>query len=116
MTSCPPSPFPIPLLRKKRKKPNQKKKTTHDNNMINRNLNLTPHLLQFHLSRPISARLVSRMVLIRDLAVDHQIQLVVAVGVDLDGAVVAAGDVGPDCFAEVADFWKGVKDLGSVRW
>ena len=47
---------------------------------------------------------------------DHQIQLVVAVGVDLDGAVVAAGDVGPDCFAEVADFWKGVKDLGSVRW
>ena len=82
--------------------------------MINRNLNLTPHLLQLHLSRPISARLVSRMVLIRDLAVDHQVHLVVAVGVDLDGAVVAAGDVGPDCFAEVADFWKGVKYFGSV--
>ena len=110
------SPPPLPPLRKKRKKAVQKKKTTHDNNMINRNLNLTPHLLQLDLSRPISARFVSRMVFIRDLAVDHQIHLVVAVGVDLDGAVVAAGDVGPYCFAEVADFWKGVKDIGSVRW
>lgn len=47
---------------------------------------------------------MARVVAIRDLAEDHEVELVVAVGVDLDGAVVAAGDVRPDGFAEVADF------------
>ena len=35
-----------------------------------------------------------------------------AVGVDLDGAMVAAWDVGPYCFAEITDFWSGVKGFG----
>ena len=44
------------------------------------------------------------MVVIRDLAQYHKVELVVTVGVTLDRGVVAAGDVGPDGFAEVADF------------
>lgn len=46
------------------------------------------------------------MVVVRHLAEHHEVGLVVAVGVDLDGAVVAAGDVRPDGLAEVADLWR----------
>lgn len=42
---------------------------------------------------------------IRHVAKDHQVNLIVAVRVDLERAVVAPGDVGKDRFAKVADFW-----------
>lgn len=81
--------------------------------MITHNLDLTPLLLQLHLRRPVRPRLVARVVLVRHLAQDHQVRLVVAVRVDLDGAVVAPGDVRPDRFAEVADLWRlvGISDV-----
>lgn len=98
------APYPSPLsfhLNKKRKK----EKKTHNDNMILPNLNVPPFLPQLHLGRPVRARLVAVMVAVGDCAVNHEVELVVAVRVDLDGAVVAAGDVRPDGFAEVADFW-----------
>ena len=55
--------------------------------------------------RPARLGLMSRMVLIRDLPKRHQRHLIVAIAEDLRGAVVAAGDVRPDCFAEGEDFW-----------
>ena len=76
----------------------------HNNDMIPRSLDLIPFLLQLHLRRPIRAGLVAMMVAIGHLTKNHEVELVVAVRVDLDGAVVAAGDLQPDGLAEVADF------------
>lgn len=68
------------------------------------------------------------MVAIGYIAQDHQVRLVVAVRVDLNRTVVAAGDVRPDRFAQVADLWEegcvnnmmmdGVVDVGvgGVCW
>ena len=47
------------------------------------------------------------MVLIGHVAVDHEIQLVVAVRVDAYGLVVPIGYMGPDGAAEGVDFLRG---------
>ena len=74
--------------------------------MTQRDLHLSPFFLfnQFHLRSPLRAGLMAMVVLIRHLALDHEVELVVTVGVDLDGAVVAVWDVRPDGCAEGADF------------
>ena len=77
---------------------------THHDDVILGHFDLPVVLLQLHLRGPIGGRFVPVVVLVRHLAEDHEVQLVVAVRVDLNGAVVAAGDVRPDAFAEVADF------------
>ena len=46
---------------------------------------------------------MSVMVLVCRIAVDHNDSLVVAVGVDIDGFVVAVGDVRPNGAADGAD-------------
>ena len=79
---------------------------THHDDMILGHFDLPVVLLQLHLRGPVGGRFVPVVMLVRYLAEDHEVQLVVAVRVDLNGAVVPAGDVRPDAFAEVADFWR----------
>ena len=74
--------------------------------MILGHFNLIIFLLQLHLRGPIGGRFVPVVMLVRHLAENHEVHLGVAVRVDLNGAMVAAGDVRPDAFAEVADFWR----------
>lgn len=62
-------------------------KHTHHNNLILSKLDLPTLLLQLHLRRPISSRLMAMMVIVRDVAVDHQVHLIVAVRVNLDMAM-----------------------------
>lgn len=59
---------------------------------------------KFRIATYISSCLMTRMVVVRHVAKNHKVHLVFTVRVDLDGAVIAAGDMGPDRFAEVADF------------
>lgn len=103
ISHLPHTPTPTPTTTNQTKK--KEDHNTHHNNLIIRHLDLPPILRKFHLRGPIAARLVARVVVVSHVAVDHEVVLVGAVRVDLDGFVVAAGDVGPDCFAEGADFW-----------
>lgn len=87
------------------KHPMEQNTKTYHNDLIILHLDLSSLLFQLHLGRPIRPGLVACMMVVGDFAQDHEIHLVVPVGVDLDGAMVTAGDVRPDCFTEVADFW-----------
>ena len=93
---------------------------THHDDMILGHFDLSVFLLQLHLRRPVGGRFVPVVMFVRHLAEYHEVHLVVAVRVDLNGAVVAAGDVRPDAFAEVADFWgleiSGEVMCGGTRW
>ena len=77
----------------------------HPNDMIPRHLDLPTFLRQPHHSSPVSARFMPVIVLVSYIAVDHDVHLIIAVGVDVDGLVVAVGDVRSDGAAEGADFW-----------
>ena len=73
--------------------------------MIPRHLDLSTFFHQPYHSSPVSARFMPVMVLVGYIAVDHDVHLIIAVGVDVDWLVVAVGDVRPDGAAEGADFW-----------
>lgn len=51
---------------------------------------------------------MARVVAVGNFAQDHQVHLVVAVCVDLNGAMVTPGDVRPDCFTQIADLYKRI--------
>lgn len=46
------------------------------------------------------------MMFVFGVAAAHELQLVVSVGVDLVGRVVARGDMGPKATSHVDDFWR----------
>ncbi len=79
--------------------------------MILRHLDLPTLLRERHHSSPVRARLVPGVVLVGDDAVDHDVHLVGAVGVDADGLVGALGDVRPQGAAKGADFWTCVSGV-----
>ena len=66
---------------------------THHDDMILGHFDLPVFLLQLHLCGPVGGSFMSVVMFVRYFAEDHEVQLVVAVRVDLDGAVVPAGDV-----------------------
>lgn len=78
---------------------------THHDDMKLGHFDLPIFLLQLHLRGPVAGRLVPVLMFVRYLAKDHEVHLVVAVRVDLSGAVAPAWDARPDALAEVADFW-----------
>ena len=98
------SPKPQPITRGK--------VHTHHDNLVITHLPLASILGQLDLGSPIGARLVPMVVIVGHIAIDHELRLVVAVGVDLDWGVLAAGDVGPNCAAKREDFRYGGLFLG----
>lgn len=72
--------------------------------MIPLNFDLPTLLRQTHHRSPIGIRLMTVMVLVGDVAVNHEVELVFAVGVDVGRLMIAVGDVRPDGVTEVTNF------------
>ena len=78
---------------------------TYHNDMVIRNFELLFLFYKLHLHCPVRVCFVARMMLILYISEDHQIHLIVTMRVNLHGTVLSARHVGPDCLAEIIDFW-----------
>lgn len=63
-------------------------------------LDLTALFCQLNLCGPVRSGLMTVVVVVRNIPMDHDVHLITAMRVDLERFMIATGDMGPDGFAK----------------